>query len=272
MNSLSVSLKLAKLRYIWFRIWLRVKKGKNKRNEFLRTNGITFIDFLPEKPYSVDGVTAIPRKGTNDYFMFFVPRELAIKSHLYLDENETFVDVGSNIGSYTIRIASKARKGAKVIAIEAHPGNYWALIRNIKVNNLKNITALNKAVSDHKGIVSINEARDKNNRIRPECYTMFDKFHDNPNGIQVSGKCMDVECDTLDNILQGLKVDLMKIDIEGAEVQALEEAKSVITKVRKVIVEVHGDNYDKVKELLAFYGLKTETVREYADTFIIGSR
>jgi hypothetical protein len=44
--------------------------GKKKRDEYLKNTRISVIDFLPERPYVIQGVKAIPRKGTHDFFMF----------------------------------------------------------------------------------------------------------------------------------------------------------------------------------------------------------
>jgi hypothetical protein len=49
--------------YILFRLLLRIKMGKKKRDEYLKNTGISVIDFLPERPYAIQGVKAIPRKG-----------------------------------------------------------------------------------------------------------------------------------------------------------------------------------------------------------------
>ena len=66
-----------------------------------------------------------------------------------MNENEIFVDVGANIGSYSLRIANYCKN--KGVAIEAHPENFMALRRNIQINNFTNVKTINKAVSDHKG-------------------------------------------------------------------------------------------------------------------------
>jgi tRNA G26 N,N-dimethylase Trm1 len=166
MNSLSLFLRYARYRYIVYRLLLRVKMGKNKRNEYLWNRGISIIDFLPERPYSINGIKVIPRKGTQDFYMLYIPREENVKPHLIMYENETFVDVGANVGSYSLRIANDYRnKGVRVIAIEAHPENYRALCRNIEINGFKNVKAINKAVSDHKGIVTMYERFHTENRV-----------------------------------------------------------------------------------------------------------
>ena len=106
MNSLSLFLRYARYRYIAYRLSLRIKMGKKKRDEYLLNRGISTISFLPERPYSINGIKAIPRKGTQDFYMLFVPREEGIKQHLIMYENETFVDVVGNVDSYSLKIAN----------------------------------------------------------------------------------------------------------------------------------------------------------------------
>jgi tRNA G37 N-methylase Trm5 len=95
------------------------------------------------------GARAIPRKGTRDFQMLFIPREEDVKRHLVMEENETFVDVGANVGSYSLMVANEYKdRAVKVIAIEAHPENYKALRRNIQCNKFENvIIPINKVVS-----------------------------------------------------------------------------------------------------------------------------
>ena len=57
-----------------------------------------------------------------------------------MNENETFVDIGANIGLYCLRIANDyKRNGVEVIAIESHQENFKALGRNVKCNDLTNV-------------------------------------------------------------------------------------------------------------------------------------
>ena len=268
MNSLSLFLRYARYRYIFFRLLLRFKMGKKKRDEYLKKTGLTPIDFLPERPYAIQGVKAIPRKGSRDFYMFFVSREEDVRPHLVLNENETFVDVGANIGSYSLNIAKEYReKGVEVVAIEAHPENFKALDRNIKCNGFTNVKIINKAVSDHEGVVNLYERSFDGIRAGSEVYSLFDTFMRNlPNG-----KTLQVECDTLDNILAGSKVDVMKIDVEGAEVLALKGATNVLKDLRKIIVEIHGDNFGNVNEILERSNFVLECYEE-AQPHIIGSK
>jgi hypothetical protein len=65
----------------------------------------------------------------------------------------------------------------------------------------------------------------------------------------------------------------MKIDIEGAEVSALEGATHILKEVRKIIVEVHGTNFNKVMQLLNdTHNFKCETIEGDMMNFIVGSK
>ena len=274
MDSLPIFLKYARYRYIAYRIFLRIRMGKKKRDGFLRGSGLSEIDFLPERPYSINSINALPRKGTDDFYMFYIPREKAIELHLLMQEGETFVDVGANVGYYSLRIAKEyLSKGITIIAIEAHPGNYKALTKNVELNDFKCVTAINKAVSDHRGIVTLYERVDPKNRIRSEFYSLSNSFIHESNFVRPEGRSLEIECDTLDNILGEQRVDVLKIDIEGAEVSALEGATRILKRLRKIIVEVHGSNFDKVMQILNdTHDLRCETIDTPIMNYIVGTK
>src|SRR3989442_13842292 len=139
MKSIGIFLKYARYRYMIHRISLRIKMGKVKRNEHIQGNGMSILDFLPERPYKMEcGAKAIPRRGTSDFTVLFISLETKVVPHLAMKENETFVDVGANVGVYTLMVASNYMdKGVTVVAIEGHPENYKALCRNIECNDYK---------------------------------------------------------------------------------------------------------------------------------------
>ena len=233
---------------------MRMKMGKKRRDEYIRKNGIKSIDFLPERAYSINGIKAIPRKYTEDFYMFYISREEELNPHILMNESETFVDVGANVGYYSLKIAKNYQdKAVKVIAIEAHPENFKALCNNIRCNNLTTIKTINKAASDHRGVETIYERVDNRNRVRSDSYSISDGFLSSSTGSSVvrsGGKHLCIQCDTLDNILGRNKVHVMKIDIEGAEVLALRGATNTLNRLRKVIVEVHGNNQDRIRNIL----------------------
>ncbi len=261
---LSVFMKYARFRYRLFRVVLRLKIGKKKRDKYLRENDIKISDFLPEIPYLINGIRVVPRKFTNDFDMLSWPREEVIRQHIVMRNNETFVDVGANIGKYTLAIAKEyEHRPVNIIAIEAQPENYKALCRNINLNkNFKDkIIPINKAASDYKGKVTMYEYLGYGPRSRFETFTIIDRVEGSQ---EIRTAALQVECDTLDNILAEVttKVDVMKMDIEGAEVMALTGATNTLKQLRKIVVEVHNYNFEHVRNILERYQFHLEIIKE----------
>jgi len=240
--------------------------GKDKRGEFLAQNRVSEFDFLPERTYiTQDGIKAIPRPKTRDFQMLFISREQEVKRHLAMEENETFLDVGANVGAYSLMIANEYKdKGVKVIAIEAHPENFKALCRNIECNKFENIIlAINKVISDYKGSIDLYDRSHDGTRVDSEMYSICsDQRIGAYNTLHPGGKSLRVECNTLDNILDTEKVDVIKMDVEGAEVLALKAAPKTLGRIRKIVVEIHGDNSEEVERLLRTHGFNLEIINE----------
>ena len=276
LHSFSLFWRYARCRYVLYRIFLRVRMGKDKRDKFLLQNRTSEFDFLPERAYVMqNGVKAIPRPKTRDFQMLFISREQEVKRHLVMEENETFVDVGANVGSYSLMVANEYKDtGVKVIAIEAHPENYKALRRNIEYNKFENvIIPINKVVSDYKGLVDLYERSHDGTRVDSEMYSVCsDQRIDTYNILHPSGKSLQLECDTVDNILGSEKVDVIKMDVEGAEVLALKAATKTLERIRKIVVEIHGDKSEDVKRILRTHGFKVESINDSNMSYIIGSK
>jgi FkbM family methyltransferase len=237
----------AKWIYIGYRLVLRIFMGKNRRNDYLKTNPVHLGDFIPlEKLIKANGIKAIPRKHTADFEMLFVDREAELQPHLFMNRDETFIDIGANVGHYTLKAATLYGNSIKVVSIEAHPENYRTLRRNIECNQFNNIVyVINKAVSDKKASVTLYERITHNNHLSTDDYTLLEKEN--------SKSSIQVESDTIDNILKEnniKKADVLKMDIEGAEVLALKGATETLKKLRKIIVEIHGNTIEEVKSIL----------------------
>ena len=253
----STIIRIAKLRYFLFRIIKRITVGKKKRDEYIIINKITWTNFIPKKFYEnklvIDNKScfkAIPRKNTDDFILLFLDREKQLKKHIEIKQGEVFADVGANVGHYSLTIASK-NKNCQIIAIEAHPDTFNALNKNIKCNNFLNIQTVNKAISNNTGIMKIYEHTDAKGNQQTGMYDTSNRYN--------ATSFVQVESDKLDNIFDslGVSVDIMKIDIEGAEIEALEGANKTLNTLRKIIVEIHGSNLKKVNEILHNNGFRT---------------
>ncbi len=255
MNLVSLALFYARFRYIVHRVFLRLKMGKTNRDDYLKDTRLSVFDFLPQIPYNANGIKVVLRKGTQDYYMFFPgwfsKREQFVKDRLIMKHNEVFVDVGANVGSHSLRIAlDYASIGVRVIAIEAEPEAYKALVQNIKRNNLTNIDAIKIAASDHKGLALLYERSYNGVRVGTGVHSILKIGNDDGNLSLKNEKPLQIECDNLDSIISSHRADVMKIDIEGAEVLALDGATRVLKQLRKVIVEIHDKNLERVKKIL----------------------
>ena len=71
--------------------------------------------------------------------------EQEIKKHFNLNVG-VFIDVGANIGKYSVIIGKQLNKNGRVISFEPMPGNFELLKKNIKLNNLKNVISFECAL------------------------------------------------------------------------------------------------------------------------------
>ena len=158
--------------------------------------------------------------GTYDYNnMNFVKQIVA--------EGTIFVDVGANIGSYTL-IASE-QPGATVISLEPNPTAFAKLKRNVELNNRPNVVAINCGASSCRGFIYMT-----NNGSSPINQIINDHLS-NRSTIEVS-------IDTVDGICAALyqTPTLIKIDVEGHELEVLKGATNCLSSAVACIVE-NGD-------------------------------
>lgn len=127
-----------------------------------------------------------------------------------IKENDLFIDVGANVGHFTMLAASNK---ANVIAIEPIPSTFERLKKNINLNSLNNyVNCLNIGIGDKDSLINFTSNFDVMNRVA----TPTDK------------NTIPVEVKTLDKILIGKEPKMIKIDVEGYEWFVLQGAKSIL--------------------------------------------
>lgn len=167
-----------------------------------------------------------------------------------IHEGDIVIDVGANIGYYTLIFAQLVGSSGKVFAFEPEPKNFEILKKNIEINNYQNIVAEQKIVSDKSGIVKlfIAEHGIVGHRINQE---------------KSSQKFIEVESIILDNYIKKLnldnKINFIKIDVEGSEPKVLEGTKEIIQKSNQLKIFTEF-NREVVKE----YGIEP---KEMIDLF-----
>ena len=155
-----------------------------------------------------------------------------------IHEGDIVVDVGANIGYYTLIFAQLVGKSGKVFAFEPEPKNFEILKKNIEINNYQNIIAEQKIVSDKSGMMKLFIAEQGIVGHRIQQKTDSQKF------IEIESIILD---DYLKNLNLSGKINFIKIDVEGAEVKVLEGSKIIIEKSDqlKIFTEFNREDIKK---------------------------
>ncbi|MGD8603905.1 MAG: FkbM family methyltransferase [Anaerolineales bacterium] len=179
--------------------------------------------------------------------LVFQFHELFVQAHYFvsLESNHPYIiDCGSNIG-LSVMFFAKLYPDAIILAFEPDPDAYACLTRNVQDNGLNNVTTECVAITDKEGEVDFYSDE---NRPGSALGSII------PGRVQ--GSRQRVPSRTLSSLING-KVDLLKIDIEGAELQVVrdlaEEGK--LSFIQNCLIEFHhhiqpGENH--LAELLSF--------------------
>jgi len=160
----------------------------------------------------------------------------------YLQPGMTFVDVGANIGSHTIHGARLVGGEGKVFSIEADPETFDLLRKNVRSNRISNARLLNRCVCDKQGEVIFNV---DSNSARSSL-------------VRQGASQIVLPADRLDDLLpSGLTVDLLKVDVEGAEYLVLKGASRIFgTTPPRVVVFEASSNQAGIQEFLSSHGYR----------------
>lgn len=127
-----------------------------------------------------------------------------------LNPGDTFVDVGANVGWYTLLAAKIVGAQGRVIAFEPEPRSFGYLKENVALNGLSNVTLVPKALLDKDGTITffVHQSNKGAHSVA--------KSADRPSAIEVEAVTFDGYAKTL-----GGPIHLIKIDTEGAECHIL---------------------------------------------------
>jgi FkbM family methyltransferase len=270
-----------KIIYLGLRIVLRLFLGKKRRDRLYIEKGISYawIDYLNPSLYLLKlfyksikflGVgnslvlikISVPKYNYKFYCRInkadFITREDGIIEHFTPKQGDIVVDIGAHMGRYTIISSKRVGTNGKVVAIEAHPGNFEMLNRNIKLNQLTNVIPLNYAVYSKETKIKLYLPEEDSG------FTIYNTIMSNRAGTE--DKFVEVNANTLDCLLQinqirEEEVNWIKIDVEGAEFEVLKGATNVLTNSKDIalLIEIHGpDNYRPILNFLSLYNFKID--------------
>ena len=171
---------------------------------------------------------------------FFEDNELNILKEKYIREGSIICDCGAYVGNHTVFFA-KICKAHHIYAFEPVSESYRILEENIRINELTDaVTAFNSALGKAEGRAEI--------LIRKADNTGAARAIPSDRG--------DIRVMRLDDAVpKEVKVDFVKIDVEGSEYDLLKGAARILNKCRPLIfIEVFPENRDKVFSLLHDYG------------------
>ena len=160
----------------------------------------------------------------------------------------TALDIGSNIGLYSLPMAQKAGPSGKVISIDANPSMAERLLWNARASNIANISMQSCAVGEHEGKVELT--------IRKNDVAIVAVEETDQGSIQMRSLKSIVED-------EGIKhIDALKIDIEGYEDKALapflHNASDALRPERIVIEHVGGTDYPDCAAAFEQYGYRLD--------------
>jgi FkbM family methyltransferase len=215
------------------------------------------------------------RVACNDYVgrmilrdKYYEPETVSLIQAL-LGPGKVFLDIGAHVGQYTLVASERVGENGQVHSFEPDPNTFSWLAGNVRRNRLGNVRVNQMALSDESGTkhfyFSMPQDIGSNSLSRPA---------------NDSGQSCDVVCTTVDEYLAANhvdKVDLIKVDIEGAECPMLVGARRLLSRPDKPVIvaefeenrqRAFGNSCARLAELLTTHGyhlfrLGTEPLEAY---------
>lgn len=179
------------------------------------------------------------------------------------------IDLGANEGYYTLKLKQNNPK-CKVIAVEPNPLAFEVLEKNVKSNKLNDVILINKAVCNKNGKMTL-EIVENVSAIGGKDLGIMNR----PWLKREMVKKIKVDCITLSKLLQEYKVDkvdILKLDVEGMELEILKSSKNLLNRIHKIVVEWHSKKIrNELKRFLKENGFKLlyEEKRECGDLYFV---
>jgi FkbM family methyltransferase len=173
-----------------------------------------------------------------------------------LRPGDTFVDVGANIGGWTLYASPLVGSSGTVYAFEPHPKVARYLTENVRLNGFANIQLFEAAAGDANGVSCLS-----------------DRQNDANNNVMASGP-IPVKVVRLDSVIPDTPIRLLKLDAEGYELPALAGAREVLSRTQFVYFEcwetyfkAYGYSTRHLLDLLRGEGFRIDIPADHGEEF-----
>ena len=230
---------------------LNAKVIERLKNEFVIIDGNKM--FLDEKDSLLLSINKIYEKNETNF----------VKDSV--NKGDIVIDIGANIGYYTLMFAKLVGDTGKIYAFEPDPKNFSILEKNIQVNGYNNIILEKKAVSNKLGKSTFYVSENSAGSSMHKPNNVVDQIY--------------VDLITLDNYFEvnSITPDFIKIDIEGYELNALKGMESILQSSDKTKIMIEYNpltkkefNSDPMDNLtfLSELGFKFKDLNSSVQTFL----
>ena len=183
-----------------------------------------------------------------------------------LDTGMTFVDVGANVGFYSLVASKLVGETGRVLTLEPSKREYQRLSCHVVLNNLRNVDCYALAASDARGTANLRVATDDKGG-----HNTFGGFADPSTELLREESVPTCPLDELVEELKLERVDVVKIDVEGAELKVLQGMRRIVERWRpKILFELAPDSLaaqnTSVEALLDWFPNKGYKLLEFAET------
>jgi methyltransferase, FkbM family len=171
-------------------------------------------------------------------------------------------DVGANLGNHTLYWADRL-KCERIFSFEPYKPTFDILKRNIVVNNLPNVTAVNKGVGKEKGVAGVAFFDESN--LGSTTLKYMQNSDDN------SMEMIDLDSFVIENNIGN--IDFIKIDVESFELQVLDGMKNILTTMKPDIwIEVGSETFNEVIKILGHHGYEYVDIEGFNMLFLNKSK
>lgn len=186
------------------------------------------------------------------------------EKHCHLKPGDVVFDVGSHIGVFALKASRLVGSSGVVYSFEPEPENFMLLKRNVASNNALNVKIFDRAVSSQSAMLHLH--------VHPTNTGMSSVQYATGRTAQIS-----VSSITLDQVIKkyGIQhVDLLKLDVEGHELEVLRGANRFLSMCKHIVMETHekegGPPNAQIIETLKKYNFKIELVYSELNDILYG--